>query len=305
MQRKKIFLIDISSFIFRAFFAIRLLTNSKGQPVNAVYGVMSMLLKLIEEHKPEAMVCVFDTSAPSFRKEIFHDYKANRGEPPEDLKPQFSLIEKAVDALAIKRIAISGFEADDIIATLVKKFKDFEVVIVTGDKDLMQLVNEHVFILDTMKDVLYTPEAVKNKMGVEPKQIPDLLGLMGDASDNIPGVKGVGAKTAVELIEKFGSIENLYENINELKEGKRKETILENKENAFLSKKLATVNSNLFELVQDIDFNSIKYNFKVDDKLISFLKEMEFKQLLKKIAPTIDDVQNQLKNKLKFSILKV
>ncbi len=295
---KTLYLIDISSFIFRAFFAIRKLTTAKGTPVNAVYGVTTMMLNLLEKHKPDAVACVFDTPAPSFRKELFADYKANRGAPPDELIPQFDLISRLIETMGIPKIIAPGFEADDLIATMARKFPKCEVVIVTGDNDLMQLVNEHVKVLDTMKDVLYGAAEVKQKMGVEPKLIPDYLGLIGDSSDNIPGVKGIGPKGAVELIDEFGTLENILKSTSKMKPGKKREVLEESHEIALLSKKLATVREDLVEETKNYSLESLATPKKFEMPFAEFLLEMEFKSLHRKhfgdvaIEPTA-----QLKNK--------
>ncbi|NBX81487.1 DNA polymerase I, partial [bacterium] len=185
-------IIDGSSYFFRAFFAIQHLSNSKGFPTNAIYGFTNMLLRVLEVEKPEYLVIAFDTPKPSFRKDLYSEYKANRESPPEDLVLQIPEIMKMVDAFQIKRMQLEGAEADDVIGTLADKaVKDgFKVEIITGDKDLMQLVTSDISLYDTMKDKRVGPEGVIEKFGVHPHQVVDFLALMGDASDNIPGVTG-------------------------------------------------------------------------------------------------------------------
>ncbi len=287
-QVKSLYLIDISSFIFRAFFAIRKLTTSQGLPVNAVYGVTNMLLQIIEKNKPSAIVCVFDTPKPSFRKEMYEEYKSNRGAPPDELIPQFDLIKESVQKMGIKCLSKEGFEADDIIASLSNQFEDCDVKVVTGDKDLMQLVNDRVQVVDTMKNITYGPKEVKEKLGVNPENVTDLLGLVGDSSDNIPGVDGIGMKGAIELINEFGSIDQIYKSIDSMKEGKKKESLLNGKKMAILSKKLATVHNEPIKEFKNITIDELIPPVTYSQEFIDFIAKMEFKSLLKKL--TNDDV---------------
>ena len=216
-----LYLIDISSFIFRAFFAIRSLRNKAGEPTNAVYGVATMLARLAEEATPEYLAVVYDSKEPSFRKEIYPQYKANRSAPPEDLVPQFSRIEQLIRSFEIHSYRQSGIEADDLIATLCRKWckvsPQHRAIIVSSDKDLMQLVNDQVTIWDTMTDKRYGAKEVEEKFGVRPDQIRDYLALVGDSSDNIPGVPGIGPKGAGELLKSFEQLENI---LTAAKEGK-------------------------------------------------------------------------------------
>jgi DNA polymerase-1 len=235
---KKIIIIDGSSYFFRAFFAIQRLTNSKGFPTNAIYGFIQMLIKVLVVEKPKLLCIAFDTAKPSFRKERYSEYKSNRETPPEDLIKQIPHILRAVDCFGICRMEKEGFEADDVIGTLSEKAskEGYQVEIITGDKDLMQLVNKNVTLFDTMKDKRTDENGVVERFGVKPNQITDFLGLMGDASDNIPGVTGIGEKTAAELIKTFGNLEGLFEGLDKIKQPKRRETLLKEKEMAFLYK---------------------------------------------------------------------
>ncbi|MGE4233332.1 MAG: DNA polymerase I [Bacteriovoracia bacterium] len=286
---KRIFIIDSSSFIFRAFFAIPRLSTSKGIPTNAVFGFVTMLLKVIEKYKPDYVACVFDSKAPSFRKEIYDDYKANRGEPPDDLKPQFELVDKAIESLKFPKIAIPGFEADDIIATLVERFKDYKVTIVSSDKDLMQLVTDDVEMLDTMKDIHFGPSEVKDKLGVGPEHVTDFLGLTGDASDNIPGVRGIGPKTAVGLISEYGSLEKIYENLPSMKSSRKKELLETYEKEAKLSKKLATVLKNV---KVDVNLEDLNAPHTVPKSFVDFASDLEFHTLVKKYSNVVSSTQN-------------
>lgn len=216
---KKLIIIDLSNFIFRAFYAIRPLHTPQGVPVNAVYGVLSMFHNMILKHQPTHILVARDTKEGSFRKEIFDDYKANRSAPPDDLIPQFAIVDELIEALGISEIKIARYEADDIIGSVATQWKnDFdEILIASGDKDLMQFVDGPVKMLDTMKDKTYEREDVKDKMGVYPDQIVDYLSLIGDSSDNIPGVPGIGPKGAQSLIEEYGTLENILKHATEVK----------------------------------------------------------------------------------------
>ena len=280
-----LYLVDISSFIFRAFYAIRGLRNHEGLPTNAIYGVATMIARLAEEAHPEYVGVVYDSKEPSFRKEIYSDYKANRASPPEDLIPQFDKIEELISKFEIHSFRKAGVEADDLIATLTRRWRTLKpgvnrVVIVSSDKDLMQLVNDEVCLWDTMSNKIYGPPEVQEKFGVGPSQIRDYLGLVGDSSDNIPGVEGVGPKTAAELL-------NLYENLDGVLaaaadgkiSGKRGETIKAQAEAARLSAKLATVHE---ELAVEFTPEEFRYHFHVTDGCRDFLGRMDFHSLVKK-----------------------
>lgn len=209
---KKVCLVDGSGYIFRAFYALPPMTNPAGVPVNAVYGFTNMFLKLTSQIKCDYSLVLFDAKRKNFRNEIFPDYKGTRKEIPEDLIPQFELIHNAVSALNLNYLEMDGFEADDLIATYAAEAlkKGYEVVIVSGDKDLMQLIRPGVEFYDPMKDKFFTPEDVKEKFGVYPEQVVDVQALSGDSIDNVPGVPGIGPKTAAELVNQFGSLEAFW-----------------------------------------------------------------------------------------------
>ena len=246
MAKKTLYLVDGSNLIFRAFFAIRSLSNAEGFPTNAIYGFTAMLLKLLKEEKPDYLAVVLDASAKTFRNDLYPEYKGHRPPVPEDLAPQFAVIREMVRAFNIVALQKEGFEADDIIATLAEEAQgtDIDTVIVSSDKDMMQLVNERVNMLDTMKNVRYRPAEVQDKMGVRPDQVVDLLALMGDTADNIPGVPGIGQKTAAQLLETFGDLDGIYAGIETLK-GKKRERLETSKDDAYLSQELATVMRNV------------------------------------------------------------
>jgi len=279
---KKLVIVDISSFIFRAFFAVRSLHAADGTPVNSVYGVLSMLLKLMEKYGRTHIVLAQDRKGPSFRKEIYEDYKANRGAPPEDLIPQFELLDKLFELMDIPRIGREGFEADDIIGSLVTQYRDDfdQIDIISGDKDLMQFIDDKVFMVDSMKNKSYGVNEVFEKMGVNPSQMVDYLSLVGDASDNIPGVKGIGAKGAAKLLAEYKNLETCLDNAEEIKNKRVREGLLNYKDDALLSKKLV-------QIITDIDLNTsvdeLDFDFNPSDDLYSFLEELNFKALIKKI----------------------
>ena len=217
MEKPVLYLIDGSSYIFRAYYAIRHLSNSKGFPTNAVYGFTAMLFKFLKDYEPTHLGIVFDSKGSTFRDDIYPLYKANRSEPPEDLVPQFSKIFEMVDAFNIPQVQLEGFEADDLMGTISKNVEkeDAKVVLVTGDKDFCQLVSDKVTLLDTMKNKITDIAEVKGKYGVSPERVIDVFALAGDAVDNIPGVKGIGEKTAINLMSKFGSLDELFQNLED------------------------------------------------------------------------------------------
>ncbi len=240
---KRIFLIDGHSYLYRAFHATPYLANSKGLPTNAVYAFTNMLRKLLNEQKPDDVIAVFDSKAPSFREEIFKEYKATRPPMPSNMPVQIPYVKKIIEAMGIPVVEEEGFEADDVIGTLVEKLKekDSELYLVTGDKDMMQFVSENVFVLDSMKGIVLGEKEVTEKFGVKPALIPDFLALCGDTSDNIPGVLGIGEKTARELVSNLGTIEEIYEHLDKVTREAVKAKLKANRDNAFMSKKLATI----------------------------------------------------------------
>ena len=301
----KLILIDGYSFFFFFFFAIRNLTRSDGTPVGALYGFSRMLMKIITEIDYTHIAVVFDTGEKTFRNNIYGQYKANRPPCPEDLKPQFPLVRQLVKVLNIKSLEKVGYEADDIIATYSKKAEKegLDVMIVSSDKDLMQLVDDRVLMYDGMKNEIIDSEKVKEKWGVDPIHVLDVLSLTGDASDNVPGVPGIGPKTAAELINKYGDLDNLIANIKEIKQVKRRETLENNIENIKLSKKLITLDENvpLNETIDDLAFK--QYDYK---ELLNFLTEQEFnsmvrglKQAFQTVEPSLLDIAEPKENKSK------
>jgi DNA polymerase I len=279
---KKIALIDGYGFVFRAYHSLPPLTRSDGTPVGAVYGFVNMLIKLLASLEVTHAAVVFDSGSKTFRNDIFPDYKANRPPCPEDLKPQFSIIRQSAEALNLAILEKVGFEADDIIATLAKQAeKDgFEVLIVSSDKDLMQLITERVLMYDAMKNRLVGIAEVKEKFSVEPNKVLDVLSLMGDASDNVAGVRGIGPKTAAELINEFGSLENIFLNLDKIKQEKRRQILTEGENSA----KLAKI---LISLKEDVELGISAEDLKVQSlephKLVAFLEEQGFRSLITRI----------------------
>ncbi|MBY0470665.1 DNA polymerase I [bacterium] len=279
-----LYLVDISSFIFRAFYAIRTLSNRKGEPTNAVYGVLQMLTKLVDDANPQYLAIVYDSKEPGVRKQLYADYKANRSAPPDDLLPQFARIDELVSSLEMPSCRLSGMEADDLIATLTRKWlaesAEHQVVIVSGDKDLMQLVNGRVKVWDTMNGKFYgTPEVVE-KFGVNPAQVLDYLSLVGDSSDNIPGVPSIGPKTATDLLKEHGTLEAILDAAKQEKiSGKKGEVLRKHVQDAELSKKLATLHS---DLKVDLDRSKLKFKMAVSEKAIDLFKELDFHTMVKK-----------------------
>ena len=305
------YLIDGSGYIFRAYYALPPLTRkSDGLPTGAVSGFCSMLFKLLEDskskenkQKPTHFAVIFDSARKTFRNDIYSDYKANRSEAPDDLAPQFEYIRKSVLAFNLPSVDLLNYEADDLIATYVDQIlkKGAKVTIVSSDKDLMQLYKKDVRIFDPMKNKFISEEDIKKKFGVISSKVIDVQSLAGDSSDNIPGVPGIGVKTAAELINKYGNLEKLLKSTNEIKQNKRRETLIENKEKALISKKLVT-------LKHDAPVNRDLSEFKLKeidkDKLYKFLREMEFNRLLSSAIsaygePNLEAIKNENKNEKK------
>ncbi len=281
------YLIDGSGYIFRAYYALPPLSRkSDGLPTGAVSGFCSMLFKLLEDaksdenkQKPTHFAVIFDSARKTFRNEIYKDYKANRTDAPEDLAPQFEYIRKSVLAFNLPSVDLVNFEADDLIATYVDQIleKGAKVTIVSSDKDLMQLFKKNVRIFDPMKNKFISEEDIMNKFGVNSSKVIDVQALAGDSSDNVPGVPGIGVKTAAELINKYGTLEKLLDSTNEIKQNKRRETLTENKDKARISKKLVTLKH---DAPVEKDLSEFKLKEIDKDKLYKFLREMEFNRLL-------------------------
>ena len=300
------YLIDGSGYIFRAYYALPPLTRkSDGLPVGAVSGFCNMLFKLLEDSKskdnkdkPTHFAVIFDSARKNFRNEIYSDYKGNRSDAPDDLIPQFEYIRKSVLAFNLPSIELLNYEADDLIATYVEQIleKGAKATIVSSDKDLMQLYKKNVRIYDPMKNKFINEEDVNKKFGVKADKVIDVQALAGDSTDNVPGVPGIGVKTAAELIKEYGDLENLLKNAKKIKQNKRRETLIENKDKAIISKKLVT-------LKKDVPVKNQIEEFVLKDidreKLYNFLREMEFNRLLSSAISTYGETEfSQTKNEI-------
>jgi DNA polymerase I len=277
-----LYLIDGSAYIYRAFFALPALNNSKGLQTNAIYGFLTTLLKIIREHKPDGLAVAFDEKGPTIRHEEFKEYKAQRPPMPDGMKAQIPYIHRAVEALNIPAVRQIGYEADDLIGTLARQAEHagYDIVIVTGDKDMFQLVTPHVRVYDPVKDKWSGESECVAKFGVEPARVVEVMGLMGDASDNIPGVKGIGEKTAIKLIAQFGTIDELLHRLDEVTPLRIKNFLIQQADHARLSRKLATINTQ-----SPVEFHPDSYRIKPphDELLTNLLRELEFTSLLKSL----------------------
>jgi len=294
---KKVVLIDGNSVAYRAFFALPLLNNDKGIHTNAVYGFAMMLEKILKEEKPTHILVAFDAGKTTFRHETFADYKGGRQKTPPELSEQFPYLRELLKAQGIAQYELENYEADDIIGTLSKQAEEnnFEVRIVSGDKDLTQLASEKTTVLVTRKGVTdiekYTPEHIKEKYGLSPEQIVDMKGLMGDASDNIPGVPGIGEKTAIKLLKQYHSVENLLQSVDQVSGKKLQENLSTYKDQALMSKQLATI---FREAPLDIGLADINYQSVNTEKLISLYKELGFQTFLEKMDSSIQSEEQKL-----------
>jgi len=288
-EKAKFMILDGNSLIHRAFYAIPLLTTSEGIFTNAVYGFVNMLMKILDDEKPDCVAVAFDKGKITFRTEHFEQYKGHRKPTPEELRPQFALVKEILKAMDIPVYELEGYEADDLIGTVTRLAEEqgYRSLIVTGDRDTLQLVSPATEVLLTRKGISelekYNPDRIRERYGLTPDQITDLKGLMGDASDNIPGVPGIGEKTALKLISEYGSIENLYENLDELSP-KLREKLVENREMAFLSKKLATI---VKDVPYEIDLSLCRYGEPDYESLLALFRRLEFRSLIKPLTDRI------------------
>ena len=280
-MHKRLVIVDISSFIFRAFFAIRPLHSPEGTPVNAVHGVLSMLLKLFSEYSPTHIFMARDTDKPTFRSEMYPEYKANRDQAPEDLIPQFDILYGIFDKLGIPQLSFEGYEADDIIGSATVRWQDEfeEILIASGDKDLMQLIGGNVKMVDTMKNVTYDTDKVKEKMGVTPEQMVDYLAMVGDSSDNVPGMRGIGPKGAAKLLSEHGTLDACIKCKDSFKGKKLSTAFSEYLEDALLSRKLVNI---VTDLDLKVGTESLEYSLKAEPLALDTLKELGLKALLSK-----------------------
>src|SRR6201993_1881871 len=283
-----LFLVDGSSYIFRAYHALPPINRkSDGLQLNAVFGFCNMLWKLLRDMKPEEkpthLAVVFDLSERTFRTEMYPDYKAHRPDPPDDLRPQFPLIRDAVKAFDLPCLEQRGFEADDLIATYVREACEAgaTATIVASDKDLMQLVRDGVIMFDTMKDRKIGRAEVIEKFGVPPEKVIEVQALIGDSTDNVPGVPGIGVKTAAQLIGEYGDLETLLARAGEIKQDKRRQTLIENADKARLSKRLVTLDD---KVKLDVPIGDLAVHDPDYRRLVAFLKAMEFSTLTRRVA---------------------
>ena len=303
------YLIDGSGYIFRAYYALPPLTRkSDGLPTGAVNGFCNMLFKLLEDsksddnkEKPTHFVVIFDSARKNFRNEIYSDYKANRSDAPDDLIPQFDYIRKSVEAFNLPSVELLNYEADDLIATYSEQILSAgaKVTIISSDKDLMQLYKKNIRIYDPMKNKYISDQDILDKFGVEPSKVIDVQALAGDSSDNVPGVPGIGVKTAAELINQYKTLENLLKKASEIRQNKRRQTLIENKDKAIVSKKLVT-------LKKDVPIKNEIIEFKLKNvdkkKLYDFLREMEFNRLLSSVISTYGEIGFEKDQKIEKKI---
>ena len=290
-MRKKLFLIDGTAMIYRAYYALirNPLRNSKGENTSAIFGTINMFLKLVENFEVSNIIISFDRKEKTFRHEIDTNYKANRPPAPDELINQIEPIKEFFKLINLPEVSVAGYEADDVLATLANQYKNqYEIIIVSADKDFSQLVSSEISLYDPSKNKFYNPENIEEKYGILPDQFIDYLAICGDSADNIPGVKGVGAKGAQKLLEKYITLENIYENIDDISSKSLKNKLIESKENAFLSKNLATIKLDVpISEVQNFSFNPSNFS-----KLYSFLEKYELHSIMKKLKldqPTFEE----------------
>jgi len=283
-KQNRLILIDGSAYIFRAYYGLPPMNRADGTPINAVFGFTNMLVKLIEDYRDDKMIVIFDAARENFRNTIFKDYKANRGETPEDLIPQFEIIRECVDAFNIPQLEIEGYEADDIIATYCKlaEKQKIDSIIVSSDKDLMQLVTKEITMLDPMKNKKIGIDQVIEKFGLPPEKVIQIQALTGDKVDNIPGAPGIGPKTALQLIQEFGDVHKLIKNANQIPQEKRRNIILDHEEDILVSLKLVKLKD---DIKLPIDINKIHTYSSINknDNLSKFLSKQGFKSIAERL----------------------
>ena len=310
-KQSRLILVDGSAYIFRAYYGLPPMTRADGTPINAVFGFTNMLVKLIEDYSQDKMIVIFDAARENFRNEIYPEYKANRGEAPDDLIPQFPLIRECVKSFNIPQLEIEGYEADDLIATYSKlaKNEDIETIIVSSDKDLMQLVSKKVTMLDPMKNKKIEIKDVEEKFGVKPEKVIYIQALTGDKVDNIPGAPGIGPKTASQLINEFEDINGLLKNLNKIKQEKRRNILIESEKDIRTSLELVKLKDDV-EIQTDIKniktYNELKKN---KNNIFEFLKEQGFKSISERlksnsfISSEIENTQTKIENKPKYKLI--
>ncbi|MFQ5953033.1 MAG: 5'-3' exonuclease H3TH domain-containing protein, partial [Candidatus Omnitrophota bacterium] len=301
-----IYLIDGSSLCYRAFYAIRDLSTSKGMPTNAIYGVVNMLRKLIKEYEPRMMTVVFDMKGPTTRHEKYEEYKIHRKPMPDDLSDQMEKIKEVISAYNIPIFQLEGYEADDIIATLAEKAKKkgLNVTIVTSDKDALQLIDKQVKVLSphTQQDTIYGRKEVHAKYGVYPESMIELMALIGDSTDNIPGVKGVGRVTAEKLISKYGSVQNIYKNIDKIEPESLRRKLEEGKKMAELSRELVVLEK---KVPVKIDIKEARMGEPDQERLAELFRKFEFEKLLREVMPKGESAGKYSVAKVRETVEKV
>ena len=290
-ERKKLYLIDVSGYYYRAFFALPPMSTSEGQPTNAIYGFTTMLQKLLKEQKPDYLAAVLDCPEPTFRHEVYPDYKAHRPKMPDELSAQISHMKDVITAFSIASVSKPGFEADDVIGTMARQAEaaGLDVVIISGDKDMCQLVSERITLLDTMRGTVTGTDKVQEKYGVPPEKIIEIFSLMGDKSDNVPGVPGIGEKTAAELINAYGTLDGVYANLDSITKKKAKEALAANREKAYLSRQLVTIDT---AVPLDILWSDCQLPQPDEEALWGLYKKFEFKRLLESLATAPQSAKN-------------
>jgi DNA polymerase-1 len=303
MQEKTFTIIDGYGFLFRAYYVLPHLITTTGLPIGGVYGFLNMVLKYIAHS--DYLIIAFDSGKKNFRHDLYNQYKANRVTPPEDLTPQFAILREAVEAFNLSYEEVEGYEADDIIATLAAKYgntQDFKVVVVSSDKDLFQLLNHNVLIFDPIKNIYIDEKLVVEKFGVNSNKLLDLLSLTGDTSDNIPGVPGIGPKTAAKLLDEFGSLDDILKNVDKIAQTRVRNILTEHKEKALISRELVS----LYEEVNlQRDVEEYKVHTPNMEKLLSFLKKYEFNSLIGKVEKLFSYNLSSAEEKIEYSSEKL
>ncbi len=290
MARKKLFLIDGHSHLYRAFFAVKGLTSPEGRPTNAVFGFTAMLRKLLRERKPDYLAVALDMPGKTFRHDLFEEYKATRVKPPDEFIAQIPLTREVLDALQVPVYALEGYEADDVLGTLAVQAAGLgvDVVIVTGDKDATQLLGPNVSVLDTGKDQTLTAEKLRERDGIAPEQVIEVMALSGDATDNVPGVPHVGPKTALELVREYGTLENVLAHVGEIRGQRLKESLTQHADTARLSRRLVTIDT---KAPVELSLDACRVKPPEPERLIPVFQKLGFRQFIAEfpVAPTREE----------------
>lgn len=280
-MEKKLLIIDLSNFIFRAYYGVGPLSSKDNHPTGAIFGVANMIINMVQSINPTHILIAVDSNSRKERKNLYEDYKSNRNEIPEELKMQIPIINEMLKIMNFCCVEYEGYEADDVIGTACKNNNVFDFIyIASGDKDLMQLVNENVFVYDSMKNKIYNEKGVIEKFGIKPSQIVDYLALIGDKSDNIPGVKGIGPKSAISLLTEYNDLENIYLSLNNIKSKSTKEKLENEKSIANLSKELATIKT---DLKIELPESSLIHKLTLNEELNNFLLKYDLNFIINKI----------------------